>query len=293
MTLLRRAPDAFRVRVVEPSRRRWRRAIDEYAPSLAERLYGAADAVAFMPFRAETADLPQPVELDGSTVSAVADLQAFTGLSQELVEDLLRRRRHVSFRSEWLATPARMREDRWFYLSSRGYLFANAVHFPDDSFVDRYVAPHVHSGGVILDFGGGTGELTVRCAARGLRVTYVELNALQRDFVRFRVRRHGLNGLVTVLDPWDDIPVGMFDAVIAVDVIEHLSDAAQVVGEKLVPALAPTGVLIEDSPFVISPSNPMHHDDFGLDALLRSCGMSLVGDEERPTRIWRRAPDGA
>jgi hypothetical protein len=286
---MKRASDAVRMRVTDPARRRRDLLIDRYAPAFAERFYGVADRIAFLPFRTERSDLPGTARVEGRTIDTVDDLVAFTGLGRDVVEGVLRRRRDVSFRSEWLATPPRLREDRWFYLSSRSYLFANAVHFPDESFVSAYVAPHVPDGGAVLDFGGGTGELSLRCAAHGLRATYVELNALQRDFVRFRVARHGLGDRITVLDPWDSVPKGAFHAVVAVDVIEHLDDARAVLEATLLPAMADGGVLVEDSPFVATAANPMHHEDFGLDAFLEERGLGAVGDGSRGVRVWRRS----
>jgi 2-polyprenyl-3-methyl-5-hydroxy-6-metoxy-1,4-benzoquinol methylase len=283
-----RVAEALRLRMIDPARRRRDVLVGRYAPWAAERLYGVADAISFLPFRNEVSDLPANTSIDGKTIDTVDDLRAFTGLPRDTVERILRRRREVSFRSEWLSTASPVREDRWFYLSSRSYLFANAVHFPDASFVDRYIAPNVPADGRVLDFGGGTGELSLRCAARGLHATHVELNALQRDFVRFRVARHDLGDRIVVLDPWDAVPPGAFDAVVAVDVIEHLDDAAGTLAETLLPALAPAGVLVEDSPFVISASNPMHHTDFGLDAFLEEKGLRVVSDGSAATRVWRR-----
>jgi 2-polyprenyl-3-methyl-5-hydroxy-6-metoxy-1,4-benzoquinol methylase len=285
---MKRVADAVRMRVTNPARRRRDLLIDRYAPAAAERLYGAADRIAFLPFRTEASNLPETVRVEGRTINTVDDLVAFTGLERDVVESVLRRRRDISFRSEWLATPPRLRDDRWFYLSSRSYLFANAVHFPDESFVDAYVAPYVPDGGAVLDFGGGTGELSLRCASRGLRATYVELNALQRDFVRFRVARHSLGDRIAVLDPWDAVPTGAFDAVVAVDVIEHLGDAAAVLEDTLLPAMAPGGVLVEDSPFVVTTANPMHHEDFGFEAFLTERGLAAVTDGAMGVRVWRR-----
>jgi SAM-dependent methyltransferase len=285
-SLLWRVQESFRLRVREPWRRRRDEAIEQHGPRAAAALFAAAERAARVTHRHEHNDLPEPIVVDGERIDTTDDLQAFTGLPREVVEDVMTKRRHLSFRAEWLATPEPLRDDHWFYLSSKTYLLNNAVHFRDASFVDTWIAPHVPAGGRVLDFGGGSGELVLRCVARGLHAAHLELNALQRDFMRFRVHRHGLEDRVEVLDSWRELPPGAFDAIAAMDVIEHLPDPPAVL-DGAIAALKPGGVLIEDSPFLVTASNPMHHTDFGLDAYLRGKGLEQVDGREGGTRVWR------
>lgn len=247
-------------------------------------LYAGAGAVARLPFRSEPIELPPPISVNGSAVDVVADLTEFTALPRATVERQLMNR---SFRAEWQATSPELRDDHWYYLSAKGYLFANAIHFPDTEFVDEFVRPHVKQGGQVLDFGGGTGNLAIALAAAGYNVSVQELNALQRDFIRFRVTRHGLSRQITALDWWDTVRPESVDAVVAVDVLEHLADARSILDDTLLPALKPDGVLVENSPFVVNPANPMHHEDFGLEAHLRSQGLEPVVTAPDGTRVWR------
>jgi methyltransferase family protein len=261
--------------------------VDASAPRLAEHLYAFADRVAFVPFSREFNEVPAPLRLNGLVFDVVADLSSFTGLPEATVRHALARRKALSFRSEWWATPARLRSDQWFYLSSKAYLFGNAVHFAGTSFVDELVMPFVPRSGHVLDFGGGAGGLTLTLAARGFKVTFAEINALQRDFMRFRLHRHGLRDRVDVLDWWDELPTSHFDAVVAVDVLEHL-DAGRATVERLLSSLKATASFIEDSPFVSNAPNPMHHEDFGLVDLLKQKSFAQVHGGETGTRVWRR-----
>lgn len=270
---------------------RARRSVDTLVartPRIAERIYRAADLAAHLPFRGEVNDPPQAVRIGNVTVDVVGDLTEYTELPRALVEDELRTRSGINFRGEWLATPEHLRRDHWFYLSSKAYLFANATHFPDTSFMDRFVMPYIAPDGRVLDFGSGTGNLALIAAARGVNVWVTELNALQRDFIRFRVARHGLDDAVSVVDPWRALPEHAFDAVVAVDVLEHLPNCEAVLERDLLPALAPTGALIENSPFVVSTANPMHHEDFGLEAFMEAAGFSVATNGGDGTRVWRR-----
>ena len=268
--------------------RRGRDSAIEQTPRLAEQIYRGADSVAHLPFRGELTQLPPGVEIDGVTLDVVADLAAYTELPRDVVERELSTRSGINFRGEWLATPEHLRRDRWFYLSSKAYLFANATHFPDTTFADDFVAPYVRTEGRALDFGSGTGNLALIMAARGVRVWVSELNALQRDFIRFRVQQYGLGDRVTVIDPWSELPRGAFDAVVAVDVLEHLPDCRAVLERDLLPALSPEGALVENSPFVVTAANPMHHEDFGFEPFMNQAGFAVTAGGDDGTRVWRK-----
>jgi SAM-dependent methyltransferase len=258
------------------------------APALGERLYRSADTAANLPFRGELIELPRPVVVGSTRLDVVDDLATYTELPREVVERELRTRSGASFRAEWYATPVHLRRDHWFYLSSKTYLFANAVHFPDLSFVERYLRPHLRPATRVLDFGAGTGNLALLLAASGLSVTVFELSAIQRDFIRFRVARHELCGRVEVLDPWAEVAPAAFGAVVAVDVLEHLPNCQQILERRLLPALDDEGVLVENSPFVVNTANPMHHEDFGFEPFMHGEGFQVLTADTDGTRVWCR-----
>ena len=247
------------------------------------------DRVSGVAFINETHNLPRPVRVGEALIDVVDDLAAFTRLDRALVERELRHRRSINFRNEWFATPRELRVDDWFYLSSKAYLFANATHFADGAFVRDFVQRYVPKGAQVLEFGGGTGELALQLAGAGIKTTYIELNALQQEFVRFRLDRHDLLDMIDVLAHWAPIGRGAFDAVLALDVLEHLPDARSVLLDRLLPALRPSGVLIENSPFEVgNAANPMHHGDFGFERFMHDQSFEMVGTPSGGARAWRR-----
>lgn len=238
-----------------------------------------------VPYRNERVDLPPPLVVGDHCFDVVEDLIDFTGLPTDVVHTLLARRVE-NFRTEWLQLPPELRFDHWFYLSSRTYLFANAVHFHDASTLIDDLVALLPPGANVLDFGGGTGNLALVLAARGFHVGYHELSAVEKDFTRFRVQRHGLEEQVEILDSWSDLPHGSYDAICAFDVFEHLPDLPRAV-EQLVRSLTAGGLLVDTPSFSVGIANPMHHEDPGLESLLGEHGLTL--QRTLPDfRVWAR-----
>jgi SAM-dependent methyltransferase len=246
-------------------------------------LRGAAGLILF-PHRHESPDIPRPFTVASVTFDVLGDLMAYTGLPRKEVECLLRRRSD-SFRLEWHSLPPKLRVDSWYYLSTRSYLFANAIHVHSEPQLPAAIAALSNPPARVLDFGGGTGNLALALAADGFAVDYLELSALQKDFVRFRAARYQLAGDLRILDWWQPLESRSYAIVCALDVFEHVPDI-QATLDRVLPAVAPGGLLVESSPFTINVSNPMHHEDIGFDRLVEAAGFELESATDQ-FRVWR------
>ena len=229
--------------------------------------------------------LPPPLIVGDARFDVLVDLSGYTGLPDHVINRLVQRELD-SFRVEWFLTPEELRSDDLYYRATSAYLFGNAIHLHGSNTLVSLVERHCGRSGRALDFGGGTGNLSLALAALGWSVDHLERSALQKDFTRFRATRYDLPGSVQVLDDWVPFEREVYDLICAIDVLEHVDQLEAVLTERLLPALRRGGVLVEASPFHRTLSNPMHHEHANLDEILVAGGMVLE-DEASGYRIWR------
>ncbi|HLI54727.1 MAG TPA: cyclopropane-fatty-acyl-phospholipid synthase family protein [Acidimicrobiales bacterium] len=85
-------------------------------------------------------------------------------------------------------------------------------------------ATRVRSGSSVLEIGTGWGELAIRAARRGAKVTTLTLSAEQASLARQRVAAEGLDRSVEVLLGDYRESVGRYDAVLSVEMIEAVGE---------------------------------------------------------------------
>jgi cyclopropane-fatty-acyl-phospholipid synthase len=78
----------------------------------------------------------------------------------------------------------------------------------------------VRTGSRVLEIGTGWGELALRAAARGARVTSVTLSEEQASLARWRVEQAGMAAMIDIrVEDYREV-TGQFDAVVSVEMIE-------------------------------------------------------------------------
>ena len=224
----------------------------------------------------------EEVENSAAYNDVINDLVAYTGFSREMLLPYLLRcpERHFESEFNWYR-PVDELELTWFYRCNAAYLFANAIH--------RYAARlNVIRQGRVLDFGAGIGCNTLGLAKKGIDVDFLEINRTQADFINFRAERHGLKNIREVLpyygkkfDPVRCIK-GKYDAIIAIDVLEHIPNY-HIVVRHFIERLEPGGMIVESSPF-----DPLA-DDIAIhvraDVPLEE---AMVGMERIGKGIWKK-----
>ncbi|MBU2265706.1 MAG: class I SAM-dependent methyltransferase, partial [Candidatus Omnitrophica bacterium] len=127
----------------------------------------------------------------------------------------------------------------------------------------------------ILDFGGGTGDLSIGLVQKGFDVSYVDLNEPAISFAKWRINRQGLK--VNFLDG-NQLTGKDFDAIVSFDVFEHLKDLPGKIN-FLASCLKRGGVLIFNIEFsgdgLHLDENKKYQGISMLDSIVRKSGLTF------------------
>jgi SAM-dependent methyltransferase len=149
-----------------------------------------------------------------------------------------------------------------FYAQTDAFLYESAAwnRTPLKNAVRRWIAEFLGRdlgrGAKLLSFGDGLGFDSAYLALEGYDVTYCEPGRMNQAFARAIFKASG--AIVRVVDSTDDIARGAFDAVLCLDVLEHVPDPPGLV-RMLAGALRGGGRLIVHAPFYcLSPRTKTH-----------------------------------
>ena len=86
---------------------------------------------------------------------------------------------------------------------------------------------------LVLDFGGGIGThaLANAMSENVEHVFFVDINQTNREFVKFRSKKLGLEQKISFYKSIEDTNVESFDSIVCLDVLEHLEDPSMQLDE--------------------------------------------------------------
>jgi len=187
-----------------------------------------------------------------------------------------------------------------FYTSTDAFLYELAVWNRNrlKQGMRKWVAGHMARVGRpmdVLSIGDGMGFDCLHWARKGHRVTYFELPGKSERFARGLFRETGVE-MPMLTDP-AKIPVGAFDAVTCLDVLEHVPDPPAMV-RTIASYLRPGGLLYVSAPFhLILPWYPTHLKSSrrfaGRLSLYTGAGLELAGGRPGWDPIVLRKPGDA
>lgn len=113
----------------------------------------------------------------------------------------------------------------------------------------------------VLDFGCGIGQNAIMLARKGVDVTLADVGSKTLNFAKYRFQQEGLPFKEWITDGPDMPPDEKYDAIIILDVFEHLpKDMLKFYVEKLVKLKHKDTKIITAIAYGKTPDHPMHHD---------------------------------
>ena len=155
-----------------------------------------------------------------------------------------------------------------FYGDTHGFLYElaiwnnNAIKLRMRHRVQRHLTSLAKARGFdnplrILHLGDGLGFDCLASHRPPFTATYFEVPGITQDFASRLFARCGMTDIEIITDP-EAVPRGVFDAVVCLDVLEHVPDPEAMIGE-IATYLKPDGRLISHAPFyLIHPKFPTH-----------------------------------
>ncbi len=215
------------------------------------------------------------------------NLIRFTGLPKETVEKYLAREESIPTHiDEWnFWNPQTNEEISWFYVCSRTYLFASAIHV-----MPKNLYYEIKPKSIVIDFGGGAGYVAIPLAKeKDCVVYYFDLNLIQREFIKYVANKYSLQ--IELID-YDEKFMPLInknlkvDFIFALDVFEHIPNYPEYVSIL-------SDVMKRDSKmYVIAPfdsKEPSHiNDKYGLEEVCRKNGLIKMKNSGKMLTFLKR-----
>ena len=139
-----------------------------------------------------------------------------------------------------------------FYASTNAFLYETlvwnrrALKNEMRGWVGEYLARQSHGPSRVLTFGDGLGIESLYLGMAGHQVDYFEVSAKCLRFSQALAAR--LSTELRIIDDPKEIPLGHYDAIVCLDVLEHIPEPQSIV-QSLAAWLRPGGKLIVHAPF--------------------------------------------
>ena len=201
-------------------------------------------------------------------LEVIRDLSEYTGLPIEDVQTRIMSDTTKVCAYEWKQMNPKSHEEILdFYRTTESYLFNLARY---DYFFQnwRERVPRL-CWGRILDYGGGIGDMIIRCAERGFKdLTYYDLEGKTMNFAKWRFAKRGIKVQIIKSSDEEDRLEGKYDSIFCFDVLEHVTEPIKH-AERLIKHLSKIGNLfIQVAKKVYT--QPMHISSFDVEAYFSS-----------------------
>ncbi len=199
-------------------------------------------------------------------------LKKYYNLPEKDVFRLLRTGGKLSADFWFCSNPKTEEEVIRFYEENPFYVF-NLIFWHGTSYQRKLRAELIDlATGRVLDYGGGTGDLSLKLAQKGLKVDYADLQGKTFNFARSFLKENNLN--INMINLSKTGISRRYDTIFCIDVIEHVKNPKSLL-KNLVQHLKKDGRLIITALHPdISKGAPMHFEiNFDAEEYLKSLGM--------------------
>ena len=165
------------------------------------------------------------------------------------------------------ANPQTEEERRKWYQETDAYIFESSFWYEADRSIQELhkwiIKTCMWTGGRILDFGAGIGELIIQLALHdNIKPVYMDLNSLTSDFAKFRLDERGLLDKVEFVTTKGEPDLsGLYSIVYTLDTLEHLDDPFGYV-DTFIDYLPVGGKLILEYSLDFTERYPMHLEKY-------------------------------
>jgi SAM-dependent methyltransferase len=200
--------------------------------------------------------VPAAPTLEQDPAREEAELRDYMGQAYE-------RRRLERYQAQLDAEFESYSDEERFYRSSHAYLYNLTAFAMTGTKLPylRELARRVPPGSRVLDYGCGIGSDGLMLLEAGYRVEFAEFDNPSVAYLRWRLRRRGLEAPIHDLDA--EVPGG-FDAAYAFDVIEHVHDPFGFLAE-----MERRARLVEVNLLEGEPEDQALHHDLPIERVLR------------------------
>ncbi len=165
------------------------------------------------------------------------------------------------------ANPQTEEERRKWYQETDAYIFESSFWYEADRSIQELhkwiIKTCMWTGGRILDFGAGIGELIIQLALHdNIKPVYMDLNSLTSDFAKFRLDERGLLDKVEFVTTKGEPDLyGEYNVIYTLDTLEHLINPFESVC-AFVDHLSVNGKLVLEYSLDFTERYPMHLEKY-------------------------------
>lgn len=208
----------------------------------------------------------------------VKNLQEYYGLSRKNILHLLRLSGTLSV-DFWRCLNPKNDEDVKMYYEENPFYIFELIFWHSTGYQRKLRQKFITKiQGMVLDYGGGVGDLCIEIAKKGFKVDYADLPGRTFEFAKWLFSKKGYN--IEMINLNKEKLSKKYDTILCIDVIEHVKNP-ELLLKNFIEHLSDNGRLIITALHPdVSEEKPMHFEmKFNPEKYLNSLGMAKANED--------------